>query len=108
MNNQSPRWHLDDQDKQKIYTIFIHGAAGILVTLISEVFLKINYGIWTPFITMGLSLASLTLTQYADGPSQSSLRIAELEAQLQAQSALQNQPQESVQQTQIAPTSQPS
>lgn len=93
MNNQSPRWHLDDQDRQKIYIIIIHGSTGILITLISEVFLKINYGAWTPFITMGLSLISLTLTQALDGPSASTLKIQQLEQLVASLQPNQKQPE---------------
>lgn len=77
--NQSPRWHLDEKDKQTITTIVIHGVIGTILTLISMVFLHINYGTGTPVITTVLSLISLTLTQYINGPSASSIKIAQLE-----------------------------
>ena len=77
--NQSPRFTLDAKDKQTIITIVIHGIIGTILTLISMVFLHINYGNATPLITTILSFISLTLTQYINGPSASSIKIAQLE-----------------------------
>lgn len=79
MNNQSPRFTFNSQDKQTILTIVVHGLIGIVITLISEVFLKINYGNYAPIATTALSLISLTLTQYLNGPSSSTLKIQQLE-----------------------------
>lgn len=94
MNNQSPRFTFNSQDKQTILAIVIHGAIGIIITLISEVFLKFNYGNATPIITTALSLISLTLTQYFNGPSSSTLKIQQLESiitNLQMSQAANNQ-----------------
>ena len=63
-NNSSPRWHLDTNDIKLIEVIVSHGLVGIIVMLISEVFLKINYGVYSPLITLILSTLSATLTQW--------------------------------------------
>jgi hypothetical protein len=81
--NQSPRFTLDAQDKQRMLVIVVHGLIGIFLTLISEVFLKMNYGVSTPIITTALSLISLTLTQYLNGPSEATLKIQQLEELVQ-------------------------
>lgn len=91
MDTQSPRFTLNAQDGQTILTIVVHGLIGIVITLISEVFLKVNYGVSTPIITMALSLVSLTLTQYFNGPSSATLKIQQLEQLVE--SLQQNSPQ---------------
>lgn len=83
MNTQSPRGTLSAEDKKRIRTIVIHGLIGVVLTLISEIFLKLDYGAVTPIITIGLSFISLTLTQYLDGPSASTLKIQQLEELVQ-------------------------
>ena len=82
--NNSPRYTLNTQDRQTIIAIIIHGLVGIVLTLISEVFLKMNYGLYTPYVSTALSLISLVATQYLNGPSASTLKIQQLEAQIQA------------------------
>jgi len=79
MDTQSPRFSLSSQDKQTIATIVIHGLVGTLLTLISMVFVHINYGPSTPLVTTVLSIVSLYLTSVLNGPSASSVRIAQLE-----------------------------
>jgi hypothetical protein len=79
MNNQSRRFTLNSQDKQTIITVIIHGLIGTIVTLISMVFLHLNYGDATPIITTVLSLISLSLTQYLNGPSAATIKIQQLE-----------------------------
>lgn len=79
MDTQSPRFSLSTQDKQTIVSIVVHGLIGTLLTLISMVFLHINYGAFTPLVTTILSLISLSLTAYLNGPSAASLRIQQLE-----------------------------
>lgn len=83
MNIQSPRFSLNSNDGNMILAIVIHGLIGIAITVISEVLLKTNYGIYTPYITTGLTLISLVLKQYLDGPSQSSIKIQQLEQLVQ-------------------------
>lgn len=99
--NNSPRFTLNYQDKQTIKAIVVHGLIGIIITLITEVFLKIDYGTSTPIITTILSLISLVLTQLFTGPSASSIKITQLEAQIQA---LQSQNQTIPSVTEIMPS----
>lgn len=79
---QSPRFSLNASDEQVILTIIVHGLVGILLTLISTLFLHWNYGYYTPIVTTALSLISASLTKYVSGPSQSSLTIAQLQQQI--------------------------
>ena len=94
MDKNSPRFTLSSQDKQTIVTVVIHGLVGIVLTLIPMVFLHLNYGDFTPLITTALSLISLALTSYLNGPSQATLRIQELEQLVQQlQQPQQTQPE---------------
>lgn len=93
MNTQSPRFSLNEKDKQTIISVVIHALIGTVLTLISMVFLHLNYGVYTPLVTSVLSLISLTLREYAAGPSSSTLKIQQLEETIQ--SLQQNQPQQS-------------
>lgn len=81
--NQSPRFTLNAQDKATIKTILIHGLIGTALTLLTGVFMKLNYGVETPIITLALSMLSLFLTQYLNGPSASNIKIQELQQQVQ-------------------------
>lgn len=79
ITNMSPRFNFNQQDLQTIYAILLHGLIGIVVTLISEVLIHINYGNYTPIITMGLSWVSLTLTKWLSGPTSDQVKIQQLE-----------------------------
>jgi hypothetical protein len=72
-NNMSPRFTLDQNDVKLILVIISHGLVGIIVMLISEVFLHLNYGAYSPLITLALSTISATLTQWSAATPQSSL-----------------------------------
>lgn len=93
MNNQSPKGHLNAQDRQLILTIVIHGLIGTLITLIAEVFLKFNYGVNTPLITTAFSLISLILTQLYNGPSASTVRIQYLEQLVASLQPIEKEPE---------------
>ena len=84
MNTQSPRFTLNDEDVSTIVSIIIHGLVGTVLTLISMVFLHINYGFLTPLVTTALTYASAVLTKWVQGPTSSTLLIQQLQGQLQA------------------------
>lgn len=76
---QSIRGQLNNQELNTILNIVLHGGAGVGLTLISEVFLKLNYGIYAPYISLVLSVITGALTQYLKGASAKDIQIQSLE-----------------------------
>lgn len=108
MDTQSPQGTFSKADLQLITNVLVHGLVGILLTLISEVFMKTNYGVYSPIVTMVLSLVSLSLTQFFNGPSAHEITISQLQQQIiDLQTSTKNEPaQPSINPTVPAPQTQ--
>lgn len=87
---QSPRFHLNNNDISLIFYILFHGLIGIALTLISEVFTRLDYGSYTAIVSVALAGITSFLRQYVSGPSSSDIEIQQLKDQIKQLTEIRN------------------